>query len=326
MAGADRIVQPYSTAGREMAKLVLKPQVAAFLDIVSTSRRRRDPLRGDRRDARLPARGATIGELRVRDVTGAMIIAVRKADGSFDTTPSPTLRARGGRHHHRRRQPRRAARARRAVQRRTAGRRSESRTRAPGRRAGRRGWRCGRAGAAERSETRRLRHQRRAPARPRAPEESARAGPGAERGRRAHSRRRARRGRRPRLSEPLSRRRLVRRGAGRDARRRPAATAPAARRAPSASRWSSSRPTRPGRSRSGRRGTRAYGDSLARLLAFAGNEVEREYYVNDRGTQIDLFRASVEARRRGEEPPEGRLPRRLRLRDRAWQRRSGACR
>jgi arginyl-tRNA synthetase len=49
----------------------------------------------------------------------------------------------------------------------------------------------------------------------------------------------------------------------------------------------------------------AYGDSLARLLAFAGHQVEEEYYVNDRGTQINLFRASVEARRRGEEPPEG---------------------
>ncbi len=49
----------------------------------------------------------------------------------------------------------------------------------------------------------------------------------------------------------------------------------------------------------------AYGDSLARLLEFAGHQVEREYYVNDRGNQIDLFRASVEARRRGEEPPEG---------------------
>ncbi|HEY5479590.1 MAG TPA: DALR anticodon-binding domain-containing protein, partial [Gaiellaceae bacterium] len=45
--------------------------------------------------------------------------------------------------------------------------------------------------------------------------------------------------------------------------------------------------------------------SLARLLAFSGDEVAREYYVNDQGTQIDLFRASVEARRRGEEPPEG---------------------
>jgi arginyl-tRNA synthetase len=49
----------------------------------------------------------------------------------------------------------------------------------------------------------------------------------------------------------------------------------------------------------------AYGDSVARLLDFAGNEVEREYYFNDVGRQIDLFRESVEARRRGEEPPEG---------------------
>jgi arginyl-tRNA synthetase len=48
----------------------------------------------------------------------------------------------------------------------------------------------------------------------------------------------------------------------------------------------------------------AYGDSVARLLAHAGNEVEREYYFNDSGRQIDLFRESVEARRRGEEPPE----------------------
>lgn len=49
----------------------------------------------------------------------------------------------------------------------------------------------------------------------------------------------------------------------------------------------------------------AYGDSVARLLEFAGHEVEREYYFNDSGRQVDLFRASVEARRRGEGVPEG---------------------
>jgi arginyl-tRNA synthetase len=48
----------------------------------------------------------------------------------------------------------------------------------------------------------------------------------------------------------------------------------------------------------------AYGDSVARLLAFAGNEVEREYYFNDVGRQIELFRESVEARRQGQEPPD----------------------
>jgi arginyl-tRNA synthetase len=47
----------------------------------------------------------------------------------------------------------------------------------------------------------------------------------------------------------------------------------------------------------------AYGDSIARLLAFAGDAVEREYYYNDSGAQMDRFRASVEAVRRGEEPP-----------------------
>ena len=48
----------------------------------------------------------------------------------------------------------------------------------------------------------------------------------------------------------------------------------------------------------------AYGDSVARLLEFAGHEVEREYYYNDSGSQMDRFRDSVEAARRGEEPPE----------------------
>jgi arginyl-tRNA synthetase len=52
----------------------------------------------------------------------------------------------------------------------------------------------------------------------------------------------------------------------------------------------------------------AYGDSVARLLEFAGHDVEREFYVNDVGEQIERFRASVEARARGEEPPPDGYP------------------
>ncbi len=48
----------------------------------------------------------------------------------------------------------------------------------------------------------------------------------------------------------------------------------------------------------------AYGDSVARLLAFAGHTVEREYYYNDAGTQMERFRESVEAAREGREAPE----------------------
>ncbi len=64
----------------------------------------------------------------------------------------------------------------------------------------------------------------------------------------------------------------------------------------------SANPTGPTTVASARNG--AYGDAVARLLAFGGDEVEREYYYNDSGAQMDRFRASVEAVRRGEEPPE----------------------
>ena len=47
----------------------------------------------------------------------------------------------------------------------------------------------------------------------------------------------------------------------------------------------------------------AYGDSLARLLGFAGHRVEREYYMNDSGSQVRLFAESIAARMRGAEPP-----------------------
>ena len=65
----------------------------------------------------------------------------------------------------------------------------------------------------------------------------------------------------------------------------------------------SANPTGPVTVASGRNG--AYGDSVARLLDFAGHDVAREHYANDLGAQIELFRASVDARRRGDDPPEG---------------------
>jgi arginyl-tRNA synthetase len=64
----------------------------------------------------------------------------------------------------------------------------------------------------------------------------------------------------------------------------------------------SANPTGPITVASARNG--AIGDSVARQLEFAGHEVAREYYYNDAGAQMERFRASVEALRRGEEPPE----------------------
>ncbi len=48
-----------------------------------------------------------------------------------------------------------------------------------------------------------------------------------------------------------------------------------------------------------------YGDSLARLLRFVGHEVSDEFYVNDRGVQMQAFAQSLATRAAGQEPPEG---------------------
>ena len=87
----------------------------------------------------------------------------------------------------------------------------------------------------------------------------------------------------------------------------------------------SANPTGPVTAASGRGA--AYGDTLASLLEHAGHGVEREYYLNDAGTQVGLFAQSIAARMRGEQPPEegyaGRLRRRAGDRAGRGRRRSG---
>ena len=48
----------------------------------------------------------------------------------------------------------------------------------------------------------------------------------------------------------------------------------------------------------------AVGDALASVLAAAGAQVTREFYINDRGNQMDLFGASIRAVALGIERPE----------------------
>ena len=67
----------------------------------------------------------------------------------------------------------------------------------------------------------------------------------------------------------------------------------------------------------------AYGDSVARLLDFAGNTVEREFYVNDGGAQIDLFHAVGRGQAQGGGAAARRLPGGLRGRARRARQRPG---
>ena len=64
----------------------------------------------------------------------------------------------------------------------------------------------------------------------------------------------------------------------------------------------SANPTGPLHAGGGRWG--AFGDSLARLFRRCGYETHTEYYVNDRGTQMELFGRSLAARFAGQPVPD----------------------
>jgi voltage-gated potassium channel len=87
-AGADRVVQPYTAAGQEMAKLVLRPEVAAFLDIVTSAGGPDLRMEEIEITEQCANAGKSIRDLHIGRDTGALVVALRKADGSFDTTPS----------------------------------------------------------------------------------------------------------------------------------------------------------------------------------------------------------------------------------------------
>ena len=94
MAGANRVVQPYSHAGLQLANLVLKPQVADFLDIVTTAGGPMPELRFEEIEV-APASGqvgTTLGELDVHGRTGAVVVALRRAEGAFEVTPGDDIR------------------------------------------------------------------------------------------------------------------------------------------------------------------------------------------------------------------------------------------
>lgn len=88
-AGADRVLTPNVIGGRRMAAMVLHPVVSDYLDLVT---------HGDQLEFRLqeievaPASSyanRSIRDSRVRDVTGAYVLAVHSGAGQVNTNPSP---------------------------------------------------------------------------------------------------------------------------------------------------------------------------------------------------------------------------------------------
>jgi voltage-gated potassium channel len=89
LAGADRVVQPYSSAGLRIANLVLKPQVSDYLDVVSTAGGEELRFEEITVGATCRAAGRPMSDLAIRETTGAMIVALRRGSDAFVTAPAP---------------------------------------------------------------------------------------------------------------------------------------------------------------------------------------------------------------------------------------------
>lgn len=87
-AGANRAVNPQLIGGRRMAALALQPNVAEFLDVV---------MHDDTLDYRIEEVelfpksqliGRTLEDTALRQTTGALLLAIRTADGQFLANPT----------------------------------------------------------------------------------------------------------------------------------------------------------------------------------------------------------------------------------------------
>ncbi|HCF26837.1 MAG TPA: potassium channel protein [Cyanobacteria bacterium UBA11049] len=88
-AGADAVVSPYITGGKRMAAAALRPQVMDFVDGILTGADRELYLEEVRLDPAIcPCIGQTLREARLRSQTGALILAIRRTDGTLIGGPT----------------------------------------------------------------------------------------------------------------------------------------------------------------------------------------------------------------------------------------------
>jgi voltage-gated potassium channel len=96
MAGANRVLSPYFMAGRRMAAMATRPVTCDFLDLVTHGGQVEFSLYEFTvpEDSSLVSK--TLAEADIRGKSGVTVLAIRKADGSFDLQPNSSSRIAGG--------------------------------------------------------------------------------------------------------------------------------------------------------------------------------------------------------------------------------------
>lgn len=88
-AGADAVISPYITGGRRLAAAALRPQVMDFVDGILSGSERSYYLEEFRINSEIcPFVGKTLREASLRSQSGALVLAIRRFDGSLIAGPT----------------------------------------------------------------------------------------------------------------------------------------------------------------------------------------------------------------------------------------------
>jgi len=88
-AGVDHVVNPLALGARRLATFATQPAVADFMDVVAPD----GPVEFRLEELLVPVgsavAGSTLGEVALRETTGALLLAVREPGGAFENNPGP---------------------------------------------------------------------------------------------------------------------------------------------------------------------------------------------------------------------------------------------
>lgn len=88
-AGANRTIVPYDISGKRMVTMLMRPNVADFLDEVAHVGGMELLLEQIHVSPESPFAGKTLLEMNVRSTMGITVLACRHTDGRFETHPGP---------------------------------------------------------------------------------------------------------------------------------------------------------------------------------------------------------------------------------------------
>ncbi len=88
-AGANRVFSPYLIGARRMALAILRPAVTDFLELTTPEVNLELQLEEVRLSKTSPLVGKDLISSRIREVSGAIVLAVKKASGEMVFNPSP---------------------------------------------------------------------------------------------------------------------------------------------------------------------------------------------------------------------------------------------